>query len=187
MADLTDQPVEDTDASDQPVGNGQATDLDEIVRRAVAASMESVDKRFQGFQSLMDRKLGDVQRQFKTAGLSPEEQEQLDAQDRETEVEMLRRKVELYERQKDYPVGASILAQLTQAESLEDQLSILEQALAARAAQAPVTPNADVPVPEVDRNNPARAMKPGVRTALETGVVDSDEVADAILEAFRNG
>lgn len=193
MADPNDQSVEGTTASDQPGGNANAPDLDAVVQKAVAAALEQTDKRFQGFQSLIDRKLSDVTRQFKTAGLSPEEQEQLEADDNEA----LRRELEIYRMREQFPQGADVLLKIAKAETLDDQLSLIEQALSAgklsqgeatQAAQAVVEQDAqtggnEAPVPEVDRNNPQRELTPGLQSAMAGEM--TEEKADAVLETFN--
>lgn len=199
MADPNDQSGAGTTASDQPGGNSSSPDIEAIVTRAVAAALGEQDKRFQGFQSLIDRKFRDMSRQFKTAGLSPEEREQLGEEEEGDELDMLRREVEILRSRDRFPRGADLLTKLSEAETLEDQLSLIEQAFnageittgeAAQAAQAAVAQEAastdTTPVPEVDRNSPGRELKPGLASALSSGGM-TDEVADALLADAPKG
>jgi len=69
------------------------------------------------------------------------------------------------------PKGAELLQALAAAETLEEQGAILE----ALAAGAPLPP-----VPDVDRNNPARPLSAGTQSALSADGM-TDEVAAALL------
>lgn len=191
MATTDDQSVDGTTASDQPGGSAQTPDLDTIVQRAVAAALEQTDKRFQGFQSLVDKKLQALSNQFKTVGLSPEEREQLEAEEGEDEITTLRRKVELYENRERFPKGADLMARLMEAESLDDQLALIEQAFgpeaASQVAESVAEESTDeTPVPEVDRNSPMRPLKAGGQSALSADEM-SEEVADALLANAGKG
>lgn len=187
MATTSDQSGAST-ASDQPGAEGNAPDLDAIVQRAVAAALEQTDKRFQGFQSLMDKKLEGISREFKTAGLSPEQQAQLEEETEAEETERMRRELELYRMREQFPRGADRLLAIFRSSSLEDQLAILESLedpkAAAQAAETleGETPSQgdETPVPEVDRNSPSRPLKQGARSAVASGEMN-DEIANAIL------
>lgn len=171
-------------ASDQP-DDGTTPDLEAIVQRAVAAALEQTDKRFQGFQSLMDKKLSDMSREFKTAGLSPEQQAQLAEEAEADEVQAMRRELDLHRMRDKFPKGVERLMKLAGATSLEDQLTLMESLVdaqvAAQEAEA-VIDDGGTPVPEVDRNSPARPVTQGARSAVESGEMN-DEIADAILDA----
>lgn len=198
MADPNDQSGAGTTASDQPGGNGSSPDIEAIVTRAVAAALGEQDKRFQGFQSLIDRKFKDISRQFKTAGLSPEEREQLEADGGDDELNELRREVEILRSRERFPRGADLMTKLADAESLEDQLALIEEAFnagaitgaqAAQAADAAVSSDAggdETPVPEVDRNSPARSLRAGLQSSLQAGEMN-DEIADALLADAPKG
>lgn len=188
-----DQSSAGTGASDQPAGNAQGLDLEQIVSKVVAAVTAQTDTRMQGFQSLIDRKFSTLERQFKTAGLSPEEQEQLAEQDKDSRIAELERELALAQSRDRFPKGADLLSKLRGAESLEDQLALIEAAFqagqisegqAAQAAQAAAnSAGGETPVPEVDRNSPAREIPQGVRSAIDSGEMN-DEMADAILNAL---
>lgn len=184
MATTDDQSGAST-ASDQPgATNGATPDLEDLVTRVAAAVTSQFDQRFQGFQSVQDKKLSALSREFKTARLSPEEQAQLDEETNDDELARLRLENQIYRSREQFPRGADLLSKLTQAESIEDQLAIIEAFASAAApqAEAPEAPVADgeVLVPEVDRNSPGRPVKQGARSAIESGEMN-EEIADAIL------
>jgi hypothetical protein len=187
MATLDDQSTDGTTASDQPGDPAANVDLAGIVQQAVKAALAEQDARFQGFQSLMDKKLASLSKEFKTARLSPEEQAQLEAESEEEDLDLMRRELELHRMRDKFPRGVQRLLALTGAESLEDQLALMESLedpqAAAQAAEAIATAEAnETPVPEVDPNNPARPLKAGFSSSV-TGGEMTDEMADAILGA----
>lgn len=112
------------------------------------------------------------------------------ASDRDEELEQLRAELELSRRKDSHPIGARLLEAAMRAESLDDQvellegafLAALEDALAARGFGQDGAATEPDPVPEVDRNNPPRAPRHGLATAL-AGAMDED-AADAILGTF---
>lgn len=188
MVTLDEQSTEDSAASDQPGGSSQV-DIAGIVQQAVASALAEQDKRFQGFQSLVDKKLNQLSNQFKTVGLSPEEREQLAEEGDEDDVDLMRRELELHRMRDQFPRGVARLLALSGAESLEDQLALMEALedpqAAAQAAEAIAQSEAtQTPVPEVDPNNPSRPLTAGAQSALASGKVTSEEEADAILSAF---
>jgi multidrug efflux pump subunit AcrB len=187
MADLNDQLVDEDGASDQPAAPSTSPSLEEIVKAAVAELAPHLDKRFEGFQSLVDKKFGKLASEFQTARLSPEEQEQLAAESEDEEIEAMRRELELLRMKDQFPRGVARLMALSQSTSLEDQLALMEALedpqAAAQEAQAQAEAEGDpTPVPEVDRNNPQRPLKAGLEAALAQGEM-TDDIADAILGA----
>lgn len=191
----TDQSGNDDGASDQPAETSQAPDLEAIVTRVAAALDGKLDKRFQGFQSVIDKKIGTLQRELQAASLSPEEREQFDAQTTEAETDALRRQVALFELAEQFPKAAPLMRQIMSADSLDAQLALIEQsfgagaaaqaAQAAASAEAPASP-AETVVPEVDRNNPSRTVEQGLASALSADEM-TDAAADAILGSLGKG
>lgn len=190
MTEPIDQSDEGTTASDQPGSNGSGFDLEALVTRVAAAVEAQTEKRFQGFQSVIDKKLGKLSDQFKTAGLSPEQQAQLEDESENDDVEQMRRELELHRMRDKYPRGVERLLRLSSSESLEDQLAFAEAledpkvAAQVEEAIAEAADGAETPVPEVDRNNPSRPVKAGAQSSITSGVVDNDETADAILAQY---
>jgi hypothetical protein len=134
----------------------------------------------------VDKKFAALSKEFKTARLSPEEQEQLEEESNEEDVDLMRRRLELYEMQEQFPRGVARMLKLSGAESLEDQLALMESLedpqAAAQAAEAIATGEGTESVPEVDPNNPSRPLKPGYASSIASGEM-TDEIADAILGA----
>lgn len=191
MSEL-DQPGDAPDASVQtPVAQAQTPDLDAIVQRFA----EMTDKRFQGFQSMIDRKFGEVSRNFetklKTVGLSPEEREQLESDSADEEIQRIRQENTLLKLRKDKPDAVDFFMEVMSAESLEDQLAIIESKLGAQAAAQVAESVAEATekpaaTPEVDRNNPPRSKELGLPSAL-AGAEMTDELAETILKSGSKG
>ena len=193
MTDPIDQPEDGSAASDQPSTGAETPDLEAIVTSAVTAALEATDKRFRGFQSTIDKKLGELQDQFKTAALTPEQRVQLEEEEEAEMTQAERRELEIYRQREKFPKGVEVLTKLLRMGSLEEQLEFVEGLTPAQAQQVqaalaegaegtePAVPVAgEQPVPEVDRNNPARPVKPGLGAAVDGGDM-SDELADAIF------
>lgn len=187
-----DQSDETTGASDTPPASA-GTDIEAILTRALSAQAEETDKRFKGFQSLVDRKLDGLSRsmadQLKAAGLSPEQQEQLEEATTAKELEELRRYKAMQERRKEHPEAVDFFQEVMSLDSFEDQLAFIESRLGKAVAQEvedaveDAQSEAAEAVAPVNANRPARAAKPmGVAAALGSGEM-SDEAADAILAA----
>lgn len=192
MTDLDQSGNVSDPSAEAPVVTTQAPDLDAIVQRIVGET----DKRFQGFQSMMDRKLGDVTRQFesklKTVGLSQEEREQLDSETEAQETQRLKQEIALLRLRKDKPDAVDFFMEVMGAESLEDQLAVIEQKLGAKAAaqvadQVANAPDGTPQAPEIDRNSPSRTKSAGMSSALEGGADMTDELAQTILESGSKG
>lgn len=141
-------PVEGTEQPVQP-------DLDALVSKLTA----DLDKRFSGFQGLLDRRDSEYRQMLedlKTADLSPEEREQEQASRLKTELEQYKRKVEILNMRKDFPEEVDLLTALLEGQSLQDQLSLLAKFRKVEAAAKPQEgDNEEQPTP-VDGNNAPR-------------------------------
>lgn len=190
MTEPIDQSGSGTGTSDQPSGEAQTPDIEALVSSAVTKALGGLDDRFAGFQSLIDKKISPLSQQMsqlKTA-LSPEEQEQLDADGEKAELAELRRRNALLELRKDHPKEVDFFMQVMDAETLDDQIAVIAKflgpAVAAQVEEA-AEEAADKTVPEVDRNSPARS-KPA--SALLAGHSEmTDEIAEAILKTGGKG
>ena len=90
------------------------------------------------------------------------------------ETEQLRLDNELLRMASRFPRAATMMEQLSKAESLEAQLAILEQ-IASSSGWQPAS---------VDPNNPPRPLRAGLASTLAGGGEMNDEFADAIISAF---
>lgn len=178
--------------SDQP----QNVDLDALLAKV----NEGFDKRFQGFQGLMDRRDAEYREMLeslKTAELSPEEQEQARTKKLQEERDELKRQIELLSMRKDYPDEVDFITELMQKQSYQDQLEALRQF---RKAQAIAAPEGDSPDGEasgeptpVDGNNPPRKTQPSLVDAKDKMTKDlSDSILSStnekgILSRLRRG
>lgn len=142
-----------------------------------------LDKRFSGFQSLMDQKLGTFSaelEELKTANLTPEEQEQLDTRKRLEETERLRRENALLKLRKQYPDEVDFLEQFFGAQSLEEQVLATASFRNPKAAAAESDEDEEPEPTPVEANNPRRKTK---ASPADTGQAMSNEIADQILSA----
>jgi hypothetical protein len=177
-----------------PSSSAPAPDLEAIVQRIVGEN----DKRFQGFQSMIDRKLGDVSRQFeaklKTVGLPQEEREQLEAESEAEEVQRLLRENTLLKLRQDKPDAVDFFMKVMSADTLEDQLAVIEETLGAKAAaqveqaveDAQQGTTDTTATPEIDTHNPARTKGASIAGALQ-GQEMTDELAEAVLASGSKG
>jgi hypothetical protein len=190
MSDL-DQSEDTIGASETPSESAES-DIEAVLNRVLAAQSADTDKRFRGFQSLMDKKFGEQSKQMldqlKAAGLSPEQQEQWDEAATSKELEELRRYKQMQEHRKAHPDAVDFFTEVMGLESFEDQLDFIESKLGKAVAQQVQEAVEDsesetVIAAPVDANNPARKAKPlGVAGALASGEMN-DAAADAILAA----
>lgn len=149
---------------------------------AIKTAMEAeFDKRFQGLQSLLDRRTSDFQRSLedlKTAELTPEEQEQVREREQAKKVAALERENQLLKMRKNFPEEVDLLEQFFSADSLESQLDLLSKFRKAQAeAEAQGAEAAGQPTP-VDKNNPSRKQELSLADMAERM---SGELADKIL------
>lgn len=127
------------------------------------------DKRIQGFQGLLDRRDAEYRAmldELKTAGLEPEQQEQVKANKLQQERDSLKRQVEILSMRKDFPEEVDVLMGLLEGKSLQDQLALLK---GFRKTQEATTDSEEEQSEEastpVDRNNPKRKSSPSLLDA----------------------
>jgi hypothetical protein len=190
MTDTPEQSGDEAGASETPSENSN-TDIEAVVSRLLASQNDALDKRLQGFQSLIDRKMTPLSQDLETlkAALSPETQEQYDQSRTEKELEELRRFKQVMESRKGHEDAVDFFMEAMGKDSFEEQIAFIEQRLGSKApTQEPAQPSTEEavsePVPAVDANNPSRSGGPrlGASAAVEQGGMD-DRKADAILAA----
>lgn len=165
----TDQSVEPNEAS--------TTDLSAIQ----TALMAEFDKRFQGFQGLLDRRTSEFQsalEELKTADLSPEEQAQFTSSKEKERIARLERENELLKMRRNFPEEVDLLEDFFTKSSLEEQLALLATFRKAQAATEPQEGEADGQPTPVDKNNPPRRQQ--VSMADMSGGM-TKELADQVL------
>ena len=191
MDDDLDQSGTDSGASNQPATLTKA-DIEAIVTAALHSQSETTDKRFRGFQALVDKKFGEFSAGIDAlkTGLSPDGLEQYDEDSAKRQIEALQQQVQMLSQRKEHPDAVDFFQEVMAADTFEDQIALIEARLASQQ-QAQPEPSAEPtgtqtsPVPAVDANNPARGKKMGIESAAaqaQTGDM-TDEVADAILAA----
>lgn len=175
----------DNDKSlDQPSdeGKNQSFSLEELT----AAMNAEFDKRFQGFQSLLDRRTSELRGELdslKTADLSPEEQEQARERQQNEELARIRRENELLKMRKQYPEEVDLLEEFFSKQSLEDQLGLLSAFRKAQAEAEPADGGANAQPTPVDKNsNPRRGE---VSVSDLSGAMDA-RMADKVIESVGN-
>lgn len=188
MANELDQSAEGTGTSaEAPPSNSGGADIEAIV----AALKGDLDKRFSGIVSLVDQKVSPLASQLaelKTAGMSPEEREQLEEDALKARNAELERKLALMELRKESPDEVDFLVALESAGSFEDQLALVKQHLGPKAAaqvEAAVEAAGDPATPAIDPTNPARGSQQGISAALDSGQMN-EQIADSLLEASRS-
>lgn len=175
---MTDSQTGGTDQSVSEAPKPQEFDLSAITN-AIKADF---DQRFQGFQSLLDRRTSEFQRELealKTADLSPEEQEQHRERKSAEQIARLERENALLKMRKQYPEEVDFLEEFLGQESYDAQLQLLANFRRAQAeAEAQGAESTEQPTP-VNRNNPPR--KQDVSLADMDGEM-TKELADKILD-----
>lgn len=165
--------------TDQPEATSEAANLD--LSAIQTAIMAELDKRFQGFQGLLDRRTSEFQKELeelKTADLSPEEQAQFQSSKEKERIARLERENELLKMRRNFPEEVDLLEDFFTKSSLEDQLMLLASFRKAQAAsETPAEDDEEQPTP-VDKNNPARRQQ--ISMADMAGEMTS-ELADKVL------
>jgi hypothetical protein len=173
--------TDETQNPDQPKENASFS-LEELT----AAMNAEFDKRFQGFQSLLDRRTSEFQRELaelKTADLSPEEQEQFETRKRDEEIAALRRENELLQMRREFPEEVDLLEDFFKKSSLQDQLELLSAFRKAQAEEAPSGDTDAQPTP-VDKNSNPR--KPTLTLSDVEGGNMTNDLADKVIESVGN-
>jgi len=198
MTDVLDQAAAaaGTDAEANPGGDNDAA-IEAAVNQALEKALASTfDKRFSGLATLIDTKIKPLATelaQLKTAGLTPEEQEQLEASAAQQEIERLRAENQILSLRKNHPDAVDFFMEAMGQASLEDQIAFIESRLGKAAATAvqeaveEAVAEGSPAVPVTDPNNPPRKQKPlGNETAVASGQM-SDAIADALLANAPKG
>ena len=172
---------------DKTVEQPQSVDLDGLASKILENISGALDKRFQGFQSLLDRRDSEYRQMLEdsqNANLSPEEREEAQAQALRQERDGYKRRLELLELRKNYPDEVDLLDGLLQGKSLQEQLDLLSTfRKATESTESPPVEQAEgdeenvQPTP-VDRNNPKRRATPNISDA---GGTMNAELADKVL------
>ena len=161
--------------TDQPEGN--APDLSALITELNAG----FDKRFQGFQSLLDKRTAEFQCELvslRTADLTPEQREEDQSRKATERIARLERENELLNMRKQFPEEVDLLTDFFKKSSLQEQLDLLAAFRKAEAEGATPTEGPDDQPTPVDKNNPAR--KPTTSLAEMAGNM-TKELADRVL------
>lgn len=174
--------TDENTGGDQPNGNSSFS-LDDLK----AAMSQEFDNRFQGFQSLLDRRTSELRKELddlKTADLTPEEQEQERTRAQSERVARLERENEILRMRKDYPEEVDLLTEFFEKSSLQDQLALLSAFRKAKADAEPVPDGADAQPTPVDKNSNPR--KGDLTLSDISGNAMNDQLADKVLESAGN-
>lgn len=199
MSDDLNQSGDEGQASNTPPATSNQPDLDTVITRAVSEALKNVDTRFQGFQSLIDRKFKDISQdvgKLRQAALPPEEADAEASAELQREIEALRQRNQMLELRRDHPEAVDFLMDLFSEErpSFEAQIAFIESKFGPKiaqqveealedAAEATGTPA------RVDPNNPARSKDVALSTAAamaRTGNL-TEEAAMTILQNAGRG
>lgn len=159
----------------------------EAFKASLATEFEQkMSERISGLQSVYDKKLNERDeqiRQLKTATLSEEEREQLAEKEATEYVEKMERELWLArEASQKFPKAAPLLQKLFEANG---DVESFAQSLEAVLNPAPVTPEPEEEVSEVDPNNPPRTPVAGANDFIgPDGQVYTPELRRQILESL---
>ncbi|MEO8108279.1 MAG: hypothetical protein ABI720_13300 [Actinomycetes bacterium] len=180
MTDETTQPSTETPAAQPPVAAPAVTP-------AISPDIEALlNERIAGVQRTFQTQLNErdtIINQLKTATLSEDERAQLVQDERESELESLRTQIWLSEQAKERPKAAEIYQKLLTVEDPDAALLLLESYVASQAP-APVAPEPETLVPDVDPNNPSRFSSNEKSFTLSDGTVLTDQIAENILKGM---
>jgi hypothetical protein len=186
------EPIEQAegDSAQEPAAQPSAN-VDAGVEAVLDRLGKTLDERFSGFQSLVDRKIGGLNSQLselKAQYLTPEERAAQEQESEKKEIESLRMENQLFRLRQDHPDAVDLIIGAMGTQSLEDQIAFIESKMGKKAiAQVEAAVEADASTGgEVDQNNPGRKPKMGAATAAFTEI-DSEEAADAILNSQPKG
>lgn len=178
-----------TIAAATSVGSSASTpatsDIASIAKEIEDRLRQEQDKRMGAFQSQLserDQALAEAQnklREYQVAGMSEDERQALQQQERDEELDNLRLRNQLYELQEKYPLAAPVYRRLIEAGPVEEQIRILADALTPKQEGAIAAPV----VPDVDPNNPQNRL-PADSIVTEGGVVMNEQIADQTLRSL---
>lgn len=179
-------------SAEAPAGAATTPDIQSIA--AALVKELNLEQRFSGITTLVSNKVSTLERQIndlKTAGLSPEEQEQVADQERQR----LITENALLKIGRDRPEAVAAFEKIMGASTLEDQLAAIESVLgpkaaaqvseaAATAADAASDQGAEATpaLPSGNPNNPARTKGASISGYVE-GEPMTAELAAAIFAA----
>lgn len=140
----------------------------ETLRAELRAEFEAaMNKRVSGLQSTYQEQINEREaeiRRLKTATMSEDEREQARIEEEESRIRSLETENWLLKQSSQHPDAVTAFQRLLSAEDNEAQLAVLVEILSARqpaAPAVPAAPEAETLVPDIDPNNPARAVAPG--------------------------
>ncbi len=197
MSDDLNQPGDEGQASNTPLTTSNQPDLDSVITRAVTEALKGVDSRFTGFQSLIDRKFGEISKdvgRLRKAALPPEDADAEADADLQREIEALRQQNQMLQLRRDHPEAVDFLMDLfgEDRQSFEAQIAFIESKFGPKAAQQveeAVEAAADaIASNPVDPNNPARAKDVALSTATamaRTGKLTEESAMTILRNAGR--
>lgn len=199
MSDDLNQLGDEGQASNTPPATSNQPDLDSVITRAVTEALKGVDSRFTGFQSLIDRKFGEISKdvgRLRKAALPPEDADAEADADLQREIEALRQQNQMLQLRRDHPEAVDFLMDLfgEDRQSFEAQIAFIESKFGPKAAQqveeaVESAAEAIASKTPVDPNNPARAKDVALSTAAamaRTGKL-TEEAAMTILNNAGRG
>ena len=192
MPDQPDQTdIEEAGAS--AADEAQSPPAPDPVLEAVMARLDkTLDKRFSGFQSLMDSKIGGLSTQFaqlQRQSLSPEEIAEQEQTDAKAENEKLRQENQLLRLRTDHAEAVDLITGAMGTATLEDQIAFIESRLGKQAVkqiEAAVEADESADSGESSIPNPGTKPKMGAQSASFAGEM-SEEMADAVLSNQPRG
>lgn len=171
-------------------GEGEVTpepSLNELIDKL----NKSIDERFSGFQSLLDKKVSPIEstlEELRLSRMSPAEREEFQEEQVTRENAKLKREVEILRRAKDHPEEVAFLTQFLEQNSLDAQLALLQNF---RGQVKPATPREEgedeEAEPDVNLNNPPRKQTPSLGNLLAQGKMTKEAAAQLLAANNEKG
>lgn len=187
MANQIEQPESDEAGASAVSAEEQTPPTPEqVIESALARFEQKFDKRFSGFQSMVDQKVGGLSSQFaqlQRQSLSPEEIAEQEQTDAKAENEKLRQENQLLRLRADHAEAVDLITGAMGTATLEEQIAFIESRLGKQAVkqiEAAVEADESADSGESSIPNPGTKPKMGAQSASFAGEMTA-EMADAVL------
>lgn len=181
----------DLDQLEEAINEAVATeDLNDDIKTQLEAS---INERFSGFQSVLDKAMARQEAKFMEAissmqrsTLSPAELNDLEEAETAAKIKALERENAILKARKDHPDEVDFLLEFLSKENMQDQIKAVSEFRNRHLSAAEPTPSEELPeevaTSPVDMNNPKRKSGPNLGSLLKQGKMTKDQAAK-ILEA----
>ena len=152
---------------------------------------KSMDERFSGFQSLLDKKVSPIEatlEELKLSRMSPAEREEFIEDQVKEENARLKRQLAIFEKSKDHPEEVAFLTDFLKQDNLDAQLALLRNFKGNTPAPTPSEGDeGNEPEPEVNLNNPPRKQTPSLGNLLSSGRMTKEAAQQLLSQNNERG